>query len=213
MSTPSIRNRLSAPLAPSIWMPRFLASLVIPGAEVTSAAKSRPFGMRSMVSAWTFAPAVFCLTSMSGDSPVTLIGLGHGADLHGEVDLQNLPELEPHVRRLRRLETLQRRRHFVAARPECRKPIGPGVSVTVVSTPARDGLRASTVTPGSTPPELSRTVPSIEPAAPARRRAWRRAKEPPRHTAISSSRHPPPRGSRYVRMTRCCGAVTAVANR
>ncbi len=53
-------------------MPRFRDSLVIPGAEVTTAAKSRPLGIRSMISACTFAPATFCLTSMSGDSAVTL---------------------------------------------------------------------------------------------------------------------------------------------
>ncbi len=71
MSTPSITKRLSAPLAPSIWMPRLRDSLVMPGAQVTSGTKSRPFGMRSMISACTFAPAAFCLTSISGDSAVT----------------------------------------------------------------------------------------------------------------------------------------------
>ena len=44
MSTPSIRKRLSAPLAPSIWMPRLRASLVMPGAEVTSAGEVAAFG-------------------------------------------------------------------------------------------------------------------------------------------------------------------------
>ena len=65
--------------------------------------------------------------------------------------------------RLGRLEALQRRRDLVAARTQRWEAIArPTHSVTVLSTPASDGLRASTVTPGSTPPELSRTVPSIQ---------------------------------------------------
>src|SRR5438128_407010 len=39
----------------------------------------------------------------------------------------------------------------------------PEVSVTVAATPGIDGLRASTVTPGSTPWESSRITPWMEP--------------------------------------------------
>ena len=39
----------------------------------------------------------------------------------------------------------------------------PFASVTVLLTPTSAGLRASTVTPGRTPPALSLTVPSIDP--------------------------------------------------
>ncbi len=72
VSTPSTTKRLSAPLPPSTWMPRLRDSSLIPGADVTTPVKSRPFGIRSMISAATFAPAAFCLTSMSGASPVTV---------------------------------------------------------------------------------------------------------------------------------------------
>ena len=45
--------------------------------------------MRSMVSACTLAPAVFCLTSMSGDSPVTFTVSETRANFHGKVDFED----------------------------------------------------------------------------------------------------------------------------
>ncbi len=46
-------------------------SSFVPGAVVMTLVKSRPFGIRSMMSFWMLADAAFCLTSMSGDSAVT----------------------------------------------------------------------------------------------------------------------------------------------
>ena len=71
VSTPSTMNRLSAPLAPSIWMPLLRDSLSMPGDDVAIAVKSRPLGMRSMTTFWMSAPAAFCLTSISGASDFT----------------------------------------------------------------------------------------------------------------------------------------------
>jgi hypothetical protein len=71
VSMPSMMNRFSDPDAPSIWVPPAFDSALAPGATWMTSVKSRPFGMRSIISLVTVAKAAFCLTSMSGDSPVT----------------------------------------------------------------------------------------------------------------------------------------------
>ncbi len=52
-------------------MPPAYDSAFVPGATATMEVKSRPFGIRSIVSFWIDANEAFCLTSMRGDSPVT----------------------------------------------------------------------------------------------------------------------------------------------
>ena len=64
-------NRFSPALAPSIEMPPNLLSLLLPGACVTRLVKSRPFGSRSICSPRMLVDRALCLTSTSGDSPVT----------------------------------------------------------------------------------------------------------------------------------------------
>jgi hypothetical protein len=68
---PSMMNRFSEPDDPSTWMPPERLSSCAPAAVETTDAKSRPFGIRSMTSWLTVVNEAACLTSMSGDSPVT----------------------------------------------------------------------------------------------------------------------------------------------
>ena len=71
VSMPSTMKRFSEPDAPSIMMPPPRPSCCVPGAELTTCVKSRPFGMRSMRSDWMLSVDAFCLTSMIGDSAIT----------------------------------------------------------------------------------------------------------------------------------------------
>jgi len=65
-------KRFSDAEAPSIIVPPPRTALAsVPGALLRTDVKSRPFGMRSMMSAWMLTAAAFALTSMSGDSAVT----------------------------------------------------------------------------------------------------------------------------------------------
>jgi hypothetical protein len=71
VSAPSMIQRFSAALEPSIEMPPERDSLLAPGAWVTIELKSRPFGSFSNVSAVMLVLRALCLVSMIGDSAVT----------------------------------------------------------------------------------------------------------------------------------------------
>ena len=71
VSMPSMMKRFSEPDEPSIWTPPARVSWFAPAAVETTVEKSRPFGMRSMVSWLTVVNEAACLTSIRGVSPVT----------------------------------------------------------------------------------------------------------------------------------------------
>ena len=71
VSIPSMTQRFSEPLEPSIICPPPRDSSFTPGAELMTVEKLRPLGMRSMISCGTVSVAEFCLTSISGDSALT----------------------------------------------------------------------------------------------------------------------------------------------
>jgi hypothetical protein len=98
---PSTMKRFSEPLAPSTWMPPAYASWLVPGAWLTTDVKSRPRGIFSMISLLTVAKDAFCLTSISGDSPVTSTVSESPPTAMREVDLQQLPQREDRLGPLR----------------------------------------------------------------------------------------------------------------
>ena len=79
VSMPSMMKRFSEPDAPSIWMahpaPQFpdLDSCCAPGARRKIVAKSRPLGIRSMVSFDIDVEAEFPFVSMSGEASAVTV--------------------------------------------------------------------------------------------------------------------------------------------
>src|SRR6476659_6989852 len=63
----------------------------------------------------------------------------------------------------------------------------PCASLIAVLTPTSDGLFASTVTPGRTAPEVSRTIPSMEPRVSCAPRTFDSAKNVSAHTTIRTT--------------------------
>ena len=71
-STPSTTKRFSEPEAPSIIKPPPRVSLLVPGICVRTLSRPRPFGIRAIMLASTVAVTAFALTSMVGDTAVTV---------------------------------------------------------------------------------------------------------------------------------------------
>ena len=124
--------------------------------------KSRPFGILLIVSLWIDENDAFCLTSMRGDSPVTWT-------------VSATPPTPSVSARLMVWPRVSDAWDFAVLKPwrvadtsytpggSAGKRKFPCSSVTAVVTPTVEELRASTVTPGSTPPWASLTTPTIEP--------------------------------------------------
>jgi hypothetical protein len=104
-------------------MPRLRDSFVIPGAEVTSAAKSRPFRDPLDRLGLHVRAGRVLLDVDERRVADDLDRLGDAADDQREIDLQNLAQLEPDVGGLRRLESLEGRGSLIAAGPQRGEPV------------------------------------------------------------------------------------------
>ncbi len=143
-----------------------LPSTVRPGVALSSAPAARDAGIdstssRSMTTSWR----AFC-TSTTGDSPVTVIV---SATPPTRISAGIVTVFVPVSSIFSRLTALKPDSVNVTVYVPGRKSTmryWPESSVTAVRTFSMSaGLEASTVTPGSTPPDESRTVPAREPWA------------------------------------------------
>ena len=157
VSTPSMTKRFSEPEAPSIEMPPRNASLVTPGAWVTTVVKSRPFGRRAdLLGADRRRGLVLAhgdLDAVARDDD----GLRDRAELQGDVQDGAVTEGDRDARGLVGLEAREARRHLVGA--------GEDAGEAVLAARVRDGHERTARTidldrdPGERLPVVGRDLP------------------------------------------------------
>ncbi len=147
--------------APSIEMPPLRLSWLAPGARVTSDVKSRPLGRRSMNAELMFWPAALFFTSMSGDSAVIWTDSVKVPSSMARFNFNTCPSVSSTTSLLTGLKPESVAVSSYDPGDSDGNRNTPAPSVTAVEVPA--ALFASTVAPGRTPPELSFTMPSMDP--------------------------------------------------